>query len=175
MKAKKQTGGDDGKGREGKGREGKGKGRWVLWSQGRLMCMAAQGSEKSLPYALIGSIKGWVWLRVRDSHGRRTRIPNLCGSEVKWLCSFPSLCQGDFIHLSGILLHFLMCFILCTPVLCSSSLSSLRITCQLDWHVPTAASFSNFARLFQWSSHECHYCPDECRCCMALLQRAELV
>lgn len=49
---------------------------------------------------------------------------------------------------SVILLHFWMCFILCTPVLCSSSLSTLCITCQLDWHVPTVASFSKFAGLF---------------------------
>lgn len=52
------------------------------------------------------------------------------------------------LYLSVTLLHFWICFILCTPVLCSSSLSSLHITCQLDWHVPTVASFSNFARLF---------------------------
>lgn len=40
-------------------RKRKGDGHWVLGSQGRLMCMAAQGNKKSLPYrALIVSVTG---------------------------------------------------------------------------------------------------------------------
>lgn len=87
-------------------RKGKGEGHWVLWSQGRLMCMSVQGNRKSLPYqALIASVKGWVWLHVNNSHGRRTQILSLCGSGMKWLsalaraCVKETLSECDFVAL----------------------------------------------------------------------------